>query len=57
MPRRPNKQKPPDQPGLNLTDAPIEPDPRVYRPHDLILNGDGHRALDREMDEAIERDR
>ncbi len=31
-------------------------DPRVYRPHDLILNGDGHRAMDEAMDEAIERD-
>ncbi len=36
-----------------LTDESIGPDPRVYRPHDLILRGDGHRALDRQMDEAI----
>ncbi len=55
MPKKP-KRKLPDPPGLNLTDEPIEPDPRVYRPHDLILHGDGHRALDKEMDEAIDRD-
>ncbi len=29
---------------------------KSYRPHDLILRGDGHRALDKAMDEAIERD-
>ncbi len=54
MPKKP-KRKTSAQP--SPTDEPIEPDPRQYRPHDLILRGDGHRTLDKAMDEAIERDR
>jgi hypothetical protein len=43
MPRK-SKRKPPD-----LTE-------RSYRPIDWTLRQDGHRELDRQMDESIKRD-